>query len=79
MAMSRRRLLGLARLTQLASLVFLALTCTGCITIDVLGGKPGRLRETVVEGERGPKIALIDIEGLLLEVAKPTPLGLRHE
>jgi protease IV len=79
MAMSRRRLLGLARLTQLASLVFLALTCTGCITIDVLGGKPGRLRETVVEGERGPKIALIDIEGLLLEVAKPTPLGLRQE
>lgn len=79
MAMSRRRLLGLARLTRLASLVFLALTCTGCITIDVLGGKPGRLRETVVEGERGPKIALIDIEGLLLEVAKPTPLGLRQE
>jgi protease-4 len=79
MAMSRRRLLGLARLTRLASLVFLALTYTGCITIDILGGKPGRLRETVVEGERGPKIALIDIEGLLLEVAKPTPLGLRQE
>jgi len=79
MAMSRRRLLGLARLTRLASLVFLALACTGCITIDVLGGKPGRLRETVVDGERGPKIALIDIEGLLLEVAKPTPLGLRQE
>jgi protease IV len=79
MAMSRRRLHGLARLTRLASLVFLALTCTGCITIDVLGGKPGRLRETVVEGERGPKIALIDIEGLLLEVAKPTPLELRQE
>jgi protease IV len=79
MAMSVRRLICLARLTRLASLMFLAITCTGCITIDILGGKPGRLRETVVEGERGPKIALIDIEGVLSEVAKPTRLGLREE
>ena len=70
MATSLRRLIGLARLTRWASLVFLALTCTGCITIDILGGKPGSLRETVVEGERGPKIALIEIEGVLREVAQ---------
>jgi protease IV len=80
MATSLRRLLGLARPTRWASLVFLALTCSGCITIDILGSKPGSLRETVVEGERGPKIALIDIEGILSEVAKPTRLGLgEHE
>jgi protease IV len=80
MATSPRRLIDLARLTRWASLVLLALTCSGCITVDVLGSKPGRLRETVVEGERGPKIALIDIEGVLSEVAKPTRLGLgEHE
>jgi protease IV len=79
MATSFQRLLGLARLTRRASLVFLALTCTGCITVDILGGKPGRLRETVVEGKRGPKIALIDIEGVLSEVEKPTRFGLREE
>ena len=79
MATFLRRLINLVRLTRWVSLVPLALACTGCITIDILGSKPGSLRETVVEGERGPKIALIDIEGLLLEVAKPTPLGLRQE
>jgi protease-4 len=56
------------------------MACYGCITIDILGSKPGKLRETVVEGERGPKIALIDIEGVLSEVARPTRLGLgEHE
>jgi protease-4 len=80
MVMSLRRLIGFARPTRWASLVFLALTCAGCITVDILGGKPGRLRETVVEGERGPKIALIEIEGVLREVAQPTRLGLgEHE
>lgn len=58
------------------SLVLIALAVVGCITIDFPGSKPGRLREAVVEGERGPKIALIEIEGVLREVAKPTPLGL---
>jgi protease IV len=70
-----RRLNTLARLTQWVSLICLALTCTACITIDILGGKPGKLRETVVEGERGPKIALIEIEGVLSEGARPTRLG----
>jgi protease IV len=80
MVTSLRRLIGFARLTRWASLVFLALTCTGCITVDVLGGKPGKLRETVVEGERGPKIALIEIEGVLREAPQPTRLGLvEHE
>ncbi len=51
----------------------------GCITIDTPWGKPGRLRETVVEGERGPKIALIEIEGVLREVAKPRRFGLGEE
>ena len=58
----------------------LALTFSGCITIDTPWGKPGKLRETVVEGEGRPKIALIEIEGVLREVAGPTRLGLgEHE
>jgi protease IV len=80
MVTSLRRLIGFARLTRWASLVILALTCAGCITLDIFGGKPGKLRETVVEGERGPKIALIEIEGVLREAAQPTRLGLgEHE
>jgi protease-4 len=80
MVTSLRRLIGFARLIRWANLVLLALTCAGCITVDILGGKPGKLRETVVEGERGPKIALIEIEGVLREVAQPTRLGLgEHE
>jgi protease-4 len=63
-------------LLRVAILSLLALAVTGCITIDLPVGKPGRLRETVVEGERGPKIALVEIEGLLREVARPTRLGL---
>jgi protease-4 len=60
--------------------VILALTFSGCITIDTPWGKPGKLRETVVEGEGRSKIALIEIEGVLREVARPTRLGLgEHE
>jgi protease IV len=60
--------------------VILALTFSGCITIDTPWSKPGKLRETVVEGEGRSKIALIEIEGVLREVARPTRLGLgEHE
>src|SRR5262245_8974199 len=69
------RSIRLTTLTRRASITFLALLLTGCITIDILGGRRGRLQETVVEGERGPKIALIEIEGFLGEVEKPTRLG----
>jgi protease IV len=58
------------------SFALLMLMAAGCITIETPLGKPGRLTETVVEGERGPKIALIEIEGVLREVAKPRWFGL---
>jgi protease-4 len=70
----------LASLARSGSFVLLFLLAGGCITIDFPWGKPGDLKETVVEGERGPKIALIEIEGILREVATPTRLGLgEHE
>jgi protease-4 len=62
-------------LGRVVSFALLALVLAGCITIDLPFGKPGKLRETVVEGEHGPKIALIEIEGLLHEVAKPSRFG----
>jgi protease IV len=70
---------GIARLIRNLGFVLIALMLAGCITIDIPGGKPGKLRETVVEGEGRPKIALIEIEGLLREVATPTRLGLSEE
>src|SRR5688572_30353206 len=60
--------------------IFLAVAFSGCITIDIPGSKPGKLREAVVEGEGRSKIALIEIEGVLREAAMPTRFGLgEHE
>jgi protease-4 len=66
-------------LVRVVSFALLMGVLAGCVTIDMPWGKPGRLRETVVEGERGPKIALIEIEGVLREVAKPRRFGLGEE
>jgi protease-4 len=70
---------GIARLAQNLGFALACLMLAGCITIDIPGGKPGKLRETVVEGEGRAKIALIEIEGVLREVAAPTRLGLAAE
>jgi protease IV len=79
MGTSVRRLSRFAGLTPSVALVLLALAMAGCITLNIPGGKPGELKETVIEGEHGPKIALIEIEGLLSETGKPLPLGLGRE
>ncbi|MFO0690783.1 MAG: signal peptide peptidase SppA [Myxococcota bacterium] len=43
-------------------------TTSGCITIDVLGGgEEAALVETVVRGREGPKILLLDIDGVIGE------------
>jgi protease-4 len=74
-----QRLIHFTGLTRRTALVLLALAAAGCITLNIPGGKPGDLKETVIEGERGPKVALIEIEGLLRETGKPLPLGLGRE
>ena len=40
---------------------------TGCITVDLLGGggPEAQLVETVVRGEKGPKILLVEIDGVI--------------
>lgn len=59
----------------------LALACalalgTGCITINALGGEREPLVETLVEGESGPKVVLVDIDGVISDVDLSGPLGL---
>ena len=55
--------------TTLRVLVFLVLLVfgTGCISVDLLngGGPEAELVETVVRGEAGPKILLVDIDGVI--------------
>ena len=79
MEVSLLRTICFAGLRQRIALALLALAMAGCITLNIPGGKPGELEETVIEGGRGPKIALIEIEGLLSETGKPLPLGLGRE
>lgn len=57
------------RRTALVALVASLLAGTGCITIDLPLGVPQPLEESVVEGEAGGKILLIQLDGLLTEEA----------
>jgi protease-4 len=59
----------LRRSSALPLLACLALANAGCVTIQVFGGEPEPLVETVIFGDSGPKIALIDIDGVISEQA----------
>jgi protease-4 len=50
-----------------------------CVSIDLPGGTPSPLAETVVYGETGPKILMLQIDGVLSDEADYTWLGLRRE
>ena len=54
----------------------ICLVVSGCITLNIPGGKPGQLVETVVEGKRGPKIALVEIDGVIREGTTSRSFGL---
>lgn len=45
----------------------LALALAGCVNVQLFGGLPDPLIETVIYGESGPKIVLIDIDGVISE------------
>lgn len=47
----------------------------GCITINALGGGPTPLRETVVHGKKGPKVLMLEIDGMISERAIRGALG----
>jgi protease-4 len=52
------------------------LATTGCITINLPGTELGPLEETVVEGESGPKILMLDLVGALSTRPEESRFGL---
>ena len=51
--------------TALCALLIAVLGLSACVNLDVGGwGSPRPLQEATVLGERGPKLAMIDISGL---------------
>lgn len=58
----------------------LTLASLGCVTINLPGFGGGPLEESVVEGESGPKILMLDLSGPLTTRAEESRFGLgRHE
>lgn len=52
-----------------------ALVLAGCIHVNVGAGRKAELVEEVIYGTEGPKILLIDVDGLISEVAGPGAFG----
>jgi protease IV len=51
------------------------LGATGCLTVDLPLGNRGELQEKVVSGSAGPKILMLDLDGVLSEEAETGALG----
>jgi protease-4 len=63
-----------------ALFVGLLLASTGCVQLQLFGGATQPLVETVIHGESGPKIALIDIDGVISETPEdPGFFGFEEE
>jgi protease-4 len=58
------RALHRALVTTLAALLA---PLGGCVSVELFGGPPRPLVETTVHGERGPKILLLEIDGVISE------------
>jgi protease IV len=58
-----------------AALLAVALASAGCITLDLPFGGPAALEERLVQGESGPKILLLDVDGVLSEEGEAGTLG----
>lgn len=62
-----------------ALLLALLVPIAGCVTIELPGGPPPPLVETVVHGESGGKILLVRIDGVLTEAAQSPSLFTQGE
>lgn len=58
-----------------AALIVTAWLASGCISIDVGGGGRGDMQETVVQGNAGPKVLLLDIDGEITDSDASGVLG----
>ncbi len=52
-----------------------ALLSSGCISLEVGGSGRGKMHETVVQGDAGPKILLLDIDGEITDADASGVLG----
>jgi len=67
------------RLTGILALCALAALSGACVSIELPGGVPPPLVETTVFGSAGPKILMLQIDGVLSEESESSWLGLRRE
>jgi protease-4 len=65
--------------SRLLACVLLAELSAACIHIDIGGGGRGDFEETVVFGNRGPKVLLLEIEGVISERERSGFLGAGQE
>lgn len=63
------------RVRTLGLLVSLVGIAGGCITVNIGGAGRGDLEETVVQGDSGPKILLLEIDGVITEHERTSLLG----
>jgi protease-4 len=84
--MSSDRVHGIATATWrsarigVAAMGLLALAVLpGCITIDLAGLGDKAMKETVIAGEGGPKVALIEIDGMITDYAEENVFGLESQ
>jgi len=64
------------RVALASALAGLALLTGGCITINALGGGREPLVESRIEGDGGPKVVMVDIDGLITSADREGPLGM---
>ncbi|MEE8313513.1 MAG: signal peptide peptidase SppA [Myxococcota bacterium] len=65
-------------LARISTLLALACLMSACLDLDLAGfGRPRPLVETTVLGERGPKLAMVDISGVISENTPRGILGLQ--
>ncbi len=62
--------------TAAAAVLSALVTLPGCITVNTLGGARQPLMETVVHGTSGPKVLLLDVDGVISDRDSTGPFGI---
>lgn len=63
------------RSSILLPLLLLLSLCSGCINLDLAGSGRSELVETIIRGDKGPKILLLDIDGEITSAGRLGMLG----